>query len=148
MYLLRGAYSFDPVRNRWPNTDMPFYKDAPVVSLDDVTRIVSPAVIEKHIGFIRSVQKLDVDEAIVMLLTLIVLFTSRPGISCPGAIEDRQIHYTTLLGRYAEWRFGPGRSKKLFNKLLTKLCDLRELSESHNQQNLHFGTSSNRKLFE
>ena len=142
MCLLRGALAFDPVNHRWPNTDMSIYKNAPVLNLNDVTRMVSSDVIEKHIEFIQFVQKLGVDEAIVMLLTLIVLFTSRPGISCPSVVENRQMHYTTLLKHYAEWRFGPEQSRKLFNKLLTKLSDLRELSESHNQRSLHFGTSS------
>lgn len=139
MCLLRGALAFDPVKNCWPNTDMSVYKDSPVLKVEDVTKMVSSAVIEKHIEFIHFVQRLGVDEATIMLLVLVVLFTSRPSLSRPDLVENRQIYYSSLLKRYVDWRFGADHSQNLFNKLLTKLSDLRELSESHNRQTLHFG---------
>lgn len=137
--LLRGALAFDPVNNRWPNTGMSIYKDAPVLQVADVEKLVSSSVIEKHLDFIRFLQNLGADEPTIMLLVLVVLFSSRPGVSRPDLVDNFQTRYTSLLKRYVDWRYGPGQSQKLFNKLLTKLSDLRELSENHNRQNLHFG---------
>lgn len=75
---------------------------------------------------------MNVDEPTIMLLGLITLFTpEREGLSKPYWIEKTQGKYTSMIGRYMKWRYGAGRSKLLFGKLLTKLCDLRELSEFH-----------------
>jgi hypothetical protein len=48
-----------------------------------------------------------------------------------------------LLERYMGWRFGTTRSKYMFGKLLTKLSDLRELSDTHNRHNLQLGIRRN-----
>jgi len=85
---------------------------------------------------------MNVDEPIIMLLSLIVLFTpERKDLVYTKWIERYQAHYTYLLKRYMKWRFGMIKSSYVFGKLLTKLSDLRELSDTHNQNNLHLGKS-------
>jgi hypothetical protein len=87
---------------------------------------------------------MGVDEPTIMLLILIVLFTpERAGLLRTRWIEKYQAYYTSLLERYMGWRFGTTRSKYMFGKLLTKLSDLRELSDTHNRHNLQLGIRRN-----
>ncbi len=141
MCVLRGALTFDPLNNRWPNTNMSMYKDAPSLKLGNITHLTSNRVFQMHMDFISCIQQMGVDEPTIMLLVLIVLFTpERTGLIRPKWVETYQAYYISLLERYMGWRFGLPRSKLMFCKLLTKLSDLRELSESHNGQNLKLGT--------
>ena len=139
MCMLRGALVFDPVNNRWPNTNMSLYKDTPVLKLGNISNLTSSRIFQMHMEFIGFIQQLGVDEPTIMLLILIVLFTERPGLTRPNWVEKYQAYYTSLLERYMGWRFGPRRAKQMFNKLLTKLSDLRELSDIHNQRNMRLG---------
>ncbi len=142
MCLLRGALVFDPTTNCWPNMNMAMYKDTPVLNLDSALPMTSNKLFQMHMEFIRCIQKMNVDEPIIMLLSLIVLFTpERKDLVYTKWIERFQAHYTYLLKRYMNWRFGMIKSSYVFGKLLTKLSDLRELSDSHNQNNLHLGKS-------
>lgn len=139
MCLLRDAFAFDINNSRWPNTSMPMYKDSPILTLEELRKLVSPHVLEKHLEFISSIQQLGIDEATIMLLSLVALFTNRPGLSRPDMVERSQVFYTSLLKRYTAWHCGPDRSRTIFSKLLTKLTDLRELSEDHNDQTMYLG---------
>jgi len=90
--------------------------------------------------FIKCVKQMNVDEPIIMLLILIVLFTpERTGLQCSDWVDRYQGHYTTLLEHYINWRFGMRKAQAMFSKLLTKLSDLRELSDFHNHHNLRLG---------
>ncbi len=140
MCVLRGALVFDPVNNHWPNVNMSMYKDSPVLKLDNMAIMASNRLFQMHIEFISCIQQMSVDEPTIMLLILIVLFTpERANLVHIKWVEKFQAYYTYLLERYMNWRFGPARSTFIFGKLLTKLSDLRELSDSHNGQNLVLG---------
>ena len=140
MCVLRGALVYDPLQNRWPNANMSMYKDAPVLKLDNIGHMTSNRIFQMHVEFIHCIQQMGVDEPTIMLLVLIVLFTpERPGLIRIKWIEKYQAYYTSLLERYMSWRFGPTRSNIMFSKLLTKLSDLRELSDTHNRQNVQLG---------
>ena len=142
MCVLRGALVFDPVNNRWPNTNMSMYKDAPSLKLGNVTHLTSNRVFQMHMEFINCIQQMGVDEPTIMLLVLIVLFTpERAGLIRIEWIESFQSYYISLLERYMNWRFGLPRSKFMFSKLLTKLSDLREFSDTHNRQNIQLGNT-------
>ena len=135
MAILRGAMVFDSKRNCWPSAKIPMYKEMrPILHLHDVAKITSPDVFRKHVDFIESIQKLEIDEPVIMLLVLIVLFNpERINLKKPELIEITQSHYTTLLEQYVQWRYGSKRIH-MFGKLMTKLCDLRELSDSYGRQ--------------
>ena len=49
---------------------------APILRLEDVKRLLSTELAEMHVEFISSMQKLQVDEPTLMLLSLITLFNS------------------------------------------------------------------------
>ncbi|KAK4018467.1 hypothetical protein OUZ56_000518 [Daphnia magna] len=140
MCVLRGALVYDPLKNRWPNANMSMYKDAPTLKLDNIGHLTSSRIFQMHMEFINTIQQMGVDEPTIMLLILIVLFTpERAGLVRTRWIEKYQAYYTSLLERYMGWRFGTHRSKFMFGKLLTKLSDLRELSDTHNRHNLQLG---------
>ena len=140
MCLLRGALVFDPVSNRWPDVNMSLYKDAPVLKLDDIGHLTSTRLFQMHLDFIACIKAMNVDEPTIMLLILIVLYTpERPGLEHAEWVEKYQSYYTSLLEHYMNWRYGLAKAKFMFGKLLTRLSDLRELSDTHNHHNLRLG---------
>lgn len=142
MFLLRVAFVFDPTKNCWPNKNLPMYRNSPVLYLSDIKQLTSPRLHQMNVDFIYWIQQVGVDEPTVMLLIMIVLFTpDRVGVSRKTTVEKFQLHYITLLDHYMKWRFGPDRYKSLFGKLLIKLSDLRELSDSYDSQNLLLSNS-------
>ncbi len=140
MCLLRGALVFDPQTNRWPTANMSMYKDMPVLKLDNIVHLTSSRLFQMHLDFISCIRQMSVDEPTIMLLILIVLFTpERTGLIHADWIEKFQTYYTSLLEHYLNWRFGLAKAKFMFGKMLTKLSDLRELSDTHNHANLRLG---------
>ena len=142
MCVLRGALVFDPVNNCWPNTNNSMHKDTPTISLGSIAHLTSNRVFKMHMEFINCIQQMGVDEPTIMLFVLIVLFTpERAGLIRIEWIESFQAYYISLLERYMNWRFGLPRSKFMFSKLLTKLSDLREFSDTHNSENIQLGNT-------
>ena len=140
MCLLRGALVFDPETNRWPTANMSMYKDMPILKLDNIVHLTSSRLFQMHLDFISCIRQMSVDEPTIMLLILIVLFTpERTGLIHTEWIEKFQSYYTSLLEHYLNWRFGLAKAKFIFGKMLTKLSDLRELSDTHNHANLRLG---------
>lgn len=132
MSVLRGALAYDPLNNRWPNTNMSMYNQSAVIKLENIFQMLSNSTFRKLIEFIQCIRQMGVDEPIIMLVIMIVLFTpEREGLTRIKCVEKYQAYYTSLLERYMNWRFGPARSKFMFSKLLTRLSDLRELSDTH-----------------
>ncbi|XP_037803627.1 ecdysone-induced protein 75B-like [Penaeus monodon] len=137
MSLIRGVQSFDTDNNRWPNTKEQIYKDAPTLRVEDMKKLVSCELYDMHMKFIFSMKDLNVDEPVMMLLLLIVLFTSdRPGLQETARIQARQDHYLQLIRKYMNWRYGPHNATIMYPRLLIKLTDLRELNDQHNEYNL------------
>ena len=141
MCVLRGALTYDPLNNRWPNVNMSLYKDAPTLKLGNIGHMTSSHIFQKHMEFVGCVQAMGVDEPTIMLLCMVVLYTpDRVGLIQSEWVEKCQMHYTTLLEHYLNWRFGLRKSRGMFGKLLTKLSDLRELSDSHTHKHVHLCT--------
>ncbi|XP_042860472.1 inactive histone-lysine N-methyltransferase 2E-like isoform X2 [Penaeus japonicus] len=137
MSLIRGVQSFDTDNNRWPNTREQIYKDAPTLRVEDMKKLVSCELYDMHMKFIFSMKDLNVDEPVMMLLLLIVLFTSdRPGLQEATRVQGRQDHYLQLIRKYMNWRYGPHNATIMYPRLLIKLTDLRELNDQHNEYNL------------
>lgn len=132
MAILRGSMVFDPVKKCWPSAKLPMYRETgPLLYLDDVARLTPENVSKKHVEFINFIQEMEFDEPVIILLILIVLFNpERLNLKKADFIEKTQFYYTTLLEDYVKWRYDANRSQ-MFGKLLTKLCDLRELSDSY-----------------
>ena len=137
MCLLRGALVFDAANNCWPNINVQMYKDAPRLKLENIYHITSSRLFQMHMEFIACIQQMNVDEPTVMLVILLVLFTpERMGLTRMDLVGQSQEHYTSLLQRYMNWRYGSKKARQLFSRMLTKLSDLRELSDTHNHHNL------------
>lgn len=139
MCILRGALLFDPTSNRWPKADNSIYKNTPSLKLDSITHLTSSLIFRKHLEFIGFIQKLHLDEPCIMLLVLIVLFNKRPDLLRPERVEKCQAYYISLLERYMDWRFGALRSRSMFNSLMSKMNDLKDLSDTHNVENMRLG---------
>ncbi|KAK3856512.1 hypothetical protein Pcinc_037168 [Petrolisthes cinctipes] len=137
MSLIRGVQTFDTSNNRWPDSSHLLYHSAPALKAEDMKKLVSCELYETHMKFIHSLKELGVDEPVMMLLLLIVLFTSdRPGLKDTAAVQIKQDHYLLLLRKYLGWRHGPHNARLLYPRLLLKLTDLRELNDQHNNYNL------------
>lgn len=139
--LLRGAvlemcfiwsgFLFDTRANGWPDPKLCRHADAglPFLAADDLRPLIRGDLFEKHMTFINSIKELDVDEVSVMLLSVIVLHSDRPGLSNANAVSQEQERYLILLKHYMNWRFGEPAAALMYPKLLLKLPDLRELAE-------------------
>ncbi|KAK4300636.1 hypothetical protein Pmani_027168 [Petrolisthes manimaculis] len=137
MSLIRGVQTFDTSNNRWPDSSHLLYHSAPTLKAEDMKKLVSCELYETYMKFIHSLNKLGVDEPVMMMLLLIVLFTSdRPGLKDTAAVQIKQDHYLLLLRKYLGWRHGPHNARLLYPRLLLKLTDLRELNDQHNNYNL------------
>lgn len=138
---IRGAFVYDEKLSRWPHTGKPMYRDSPTLDSDDIKKLVSPELFEKHMAFIHSIKDLYPDEATTMLLLVIVLLSpDRPGLQNVGTVEKEQEKFYILMKKYMSWRYGEDNRMALYPKLLLRLPDLRELNDYHTDYNLRLGT--------
>lgn len=138
---IRGAYVYDEKLARWPHTGKPMYRDSPTLDSDDIKKLVSPELFEKHMTFIRSIKDLYPDEATTMLLLVIVLLSpDRPGLQNESMVAEEQEKFYILMKKYMSWRYGEEYRLALYPKLLLRLPDLRELNDNHTDYNLRLGT--------
>ncbi|GFW37663.1 vitamin D3 receptor [Trichonephila clavipes] len=138
---IRGAYVYDEKLSRWPHTGKPMYKDSPTLDSDDIKKLVSSELFEKHIEFIRSIKDLHLDEATIMLLLVIVLMSpDRPGLENEVLVAEEQEKFYILMKKYMQWRYGEENTLVLYPKLLLRLPDLRELNDNHTDYNLRLAT--------
>ena len=145
--ILRAVASFRMQDKEW-RINTPVNQFTPSLSLEDVQRLLSPQLAEIHLTFISSMHKLCVDEATIMLLSLITLFTAEsPDLIERSAVAAVQEDYILLLQRYCSWKYGPDDKGKTFANLLAKMSDLRELSDLHSDHQVRFANQDLQKLY-
>ncbi|GIX67407.1 nuclear hormone receptor E75 [Caerostris darwini] len=138
---IRGAYIYDEKLARWPHTGKPMYRESPTLDSDDIKKLVSAELFEKHMEFIRSIKDMHLDEATIMLLLVIVLMSpDRPGLDNEVLVAEEQEKFYILMKKYMQWRYGEDNTIMLYPKLLLRLPDLRELNDYHTDYNLRLGT--------
>ncbi|XP_055946226.1 thyroid hormone receptor beta-like isoform X2 [Argiope bruennichi] len=138
---IRGAYIYDDKLARWPHTGKPMYRDSPTLDADDIKKLVSAELFEKHMEFIRSIKDLHLDEATVMLLLVIVLMSpDRPGLENEVLVAKEQEKFYILMRKYMNWRYGEENNATLYPKVLLRLPDLRELNDNHTDYNLRLAS--------
>ncbi|GBN89580.1 Nuclear receptor subfamily 1 group D member 2 [Araneus ventricosus] len=138
---IRGAYIYDDKLARWPHTGKPMYRDSPTLDADDIKKLVSSELFEKHMEFIRSIKDLHLDEATVMLLLVIVLMSpDRPGLENEVLVAKEQEKFYILMRKYMNWRYGQENNATLYPKVLLRLPDLRELNDNHTDYNLRLAS--------
>ncbi|XP_054718006.1 thyroid hormone receptor beta-A-like [Uloborus diversus] len=138
---IRGAFVYDEKLSRWPHTGKPMYRDSPTLEAEDVKKLVSFELFNKHMEFIRSVKELHPDEATTMLLLVIVLLSpDRPGLENEVQVAEEQEKFYILMKKYMNWRYGEENTLVLYPKLLLRLPDLRELNDYHTDYNLRLGS--------
>ncbi|XP_013793855.1 nuclear receptor subfamily 1 group D member 2-like, partial [Limulus polyphemus] len=138
---LRSAYVFDESQRAWPDQNKMFYKFSPTLLAEDVKRLVSNELFEKHMEFIRGIKQLDIDEPTLMILLVTVLLCSdRPELVNVDLVASEQEKYCVLLKNYMLWRYGSRRATVIYPKLLLKLPNLRELTDAHSDYHLRLST--------
>ena len=134
--ILRAVISFNPCSSEW-RINLPVNHFSPKLDLQDVKQLMSPQMVELHLKFICSMKKLKPDEAIIMLLALITLFSNEndrlEDAQLIGRFQDR---YISLLQRYCDWKYGPVDGKRTLARLLSLMSDLREISDMHSDHEL------------
>ncbi|XP_076334030.1 vitamin D3 receptor-like [Tachypleus tridentatus] len=132
MCFLRGAYVFDNRRGCWPDRKKVLYRDSPTLKAEDIMKLVSPTLFEKHMKFNEGIKELGPDEPTIMLLLVTVLLSpDRSDLENVDLVTAQQEKYYILLKNYMLWRYGPDHTTVLYPKLFLKLPDLRELNEAH-----------------
>lgn len=103
------------------------------IQLDMLRYIWSEDLYDKTIGFLRSVCELEADQATLVLLISIILFSpDRAELKNRAHVVLVQSKYMFLLKKYMIWKYGRTEDTiKQYNRLLLKLIDVRTLSEMH-----------------
>lgn len=144
---IRGAYVYDEKLARWPHTGKPLYRDSPTLDAEDMKKLVSAELFEKHMEFIRSIKELHPDEATTMLLLVIILLSpDRPGLKNELLVAEEQEKFYILMKKYMNWRYGEESTGVLYPKLLLRLPDLRELNDYHTDYNLRLGSDEMQQI--
>ncbi|XP_013775695.2 vitamin D3 receptor-like [Limulus polyphemus] len=129
---LRGAYMFNENHMCWPDHEKMFCKASPKLLAEDLKKLVTTELFEKHMKFIEGVKDLQIDEPTLMILLVTVLLSSdRPGLQNVDLVAREQEKYCVLLKNYMLWRYGASRASVLYPKLFLKLPNLRELTDIH-----------------
>ncbi|XP_037074723.1 vitamin D3 receptor-like [Pollicipes pollicipes] len=139
MVILRGAMMFDSKQNSFMLKSSPKADHAPTVEIGHMQSLLSPELYEHHFKFHRMIRSLGLDETTLMLLQMVVLYSSdRMELTDPAAVAAIEEHYTDLVRRYMRWQYGEENTRLLFPKMLHRLTDLRTLTEAHNMHTVNF----------
>ncbi|XP_059475007.1 thyroid hormone receptor beta-A-like isoform X2 [Neocloeon triangulifer] len=92
---------------------------------------------EVHIRFVRSLQELSLDQTTMLLFLVVILLSpDRPVLQQPKKVEKLQEYYLMILYKYMVGRYGTPKASALYPKLLSKMADIQELSDCHQEQYL------------
>ncbi|XP_037093986.1 vitamin D3 receptor-like [Pollicipes pollicipes] len=128
MLILRGSMVYDSGQDVFD-----IKAEGAKVGLDDVKSVMTPDLYQNHHKFVQKMQSLGLDITTLMLLQMVVLFSSDlSGLADPDAVARTQDHYTCLVRRYMSWWYGEETTRLLYPKMLHVLADLRALTEAHN----------------
>lgn len=102
------------------------------IQLDILRLIWSEEVFFKTIHFLKSMNELKIDEATLILLIPLILFSpDRRNLVNKSRVTKLQANYSFILKKYIVWKYGKAHSIALYPKLLLKLVELRSLHEMH-----------------
>ena len=105
-------------------------KRVPVVRATLLQPLLGPQLHNKLMRFVKALHECAVDEAILLMLTAILLLSAeRAGIRQTQLVSNQQDACVRLLQKYMHWRHGPDAHGPLLAKLLLTLPELRELAE-------------------
>jgi len=113
---------------------------------------------EVHCRFVKGLQELSLDQTTMLLfLAVILLSPDRPNLEQPKKVEKLQVYfskteilehfnsflffqeyYLMILRKYMFGRYGMPKASALYPKLLSKMADIQELSDCHQEQYLLF----------
>lgn len=102
----------------------------PVLRMESLKQFLDDHLSNKFLTFIKQVQECNLDEIMVVLMVLVVLFNpERTQLIDYQNVTAEQEFYLDILKRYMDYKFGPSLSGTLFAKLLMTLPNVRELAE-------------------
>lgn len=102
------------------------------IQLDILRLIWSEEIFLNTIRFLKSMNELKIDEATLILLIPIILFSpDRRNLVNKSRVAKLQSNYSFILKKYIVWKYGKKMSLTLFPKLLLKLVELRRLNDMH-----------------
>ena len=102
------------------------------IQLDIFRLIWSEDVWERTISYLKSMNELNIDEATIILLQPLILFSpDRRDIKDRKLVFQIQSKYSFLLKKYMIWKYGKEHTEKIYSKLMLKLMELRRLHEMH-----------------
>ncbi|KAF4517679.1 hypothetical protein B566_EDAN016709 [Ephemera danica] len=92
---------------------------------------------EIHCRFVKGLTELALDQTTLLLFLMVILMNpERSDLIEPHTVEKIQDYYLAILNKYINGRYGTAKATVLYPKLLSKMADLRELSDCHQEQNL------------
>lgn len=138
MAILRGTMVYDS-GNSFFSLKTAERRDSGVnISIEEMKQVLDEKLCHDHSKFVKAMKSLQLNEATLMLLKMVVLFSSdRIGLTDTVSITKEQEFYTDLLHRYMRWWYGEENAKIIYPKMLHRLVDLRSLTEAHSDNTVN-----------
>lgn len=136
IFICSSSSLYDSVSNKFNNVVSKERsiegKDQSNIQLDIMRLIWSEEVFFKTIHFLKSIHELQLDEATLILVLPLILFSpDRRNLKNKKQISKHQENYSFILKKYMVWKYGKSQTTKLFPQILLKLVELRTLHEMH-----------------
>ncbi|OXA44789.1 Thyroid hormone receptor beta [Folsomia candida] len=135
MAILRDSVIYDFTAHAYTcNSDVDQY---PEVTVEECDMLWPGEISDMYVQLCTRIQTLCPDEASIMLLTPLVLFSDSGGNDSCTEFEDRsainsaQEYYSRLLEKYLKKVYGDEKGKQIFPRLLSKLPDVTQASQLH-----------------
>ncbi|XP_035714030.1 uncharacterized protein LOC110857806 isoform X2 [Folsomia candida] len=135
MFIIRGAFTFNFEKGGCYFDDDNLPEKYPEVHLDECAGMYPEELTEMHIQDYRKIRSLAPDEASIMLLIPLALFSDCGGNdSCTefddlAGINAAQEFYTGLLQKYLKHVWGEQKGRLEFPRLLAKLVDITQAAQ-------------------
>ncbi len=136
LFICSSSSLYDSVANKFENTVSKERKidanDQSNIQLDILRLIWSEEIFFKTIQFLKSMHDLKIDEATLILVLPLILFSpDRLNLVNKKRVAELQSQYSLILKKYMIWKYGKSHTIKLFPVILLKLIELRTLHVMH-----------------
>lgn len=125
IFIMSSSSLYDQISNKFVNVvskDRNIQgNDASSIQLDMFRLIWSEDVFEKTIGFLKSMMEMRIDEATLILILPLILFSpDRRDLKNRHKIYINQAKYSYLLKKYMIWKYGLNQVRTFSNRVLSR----------------------------
>ncbi|OXA44523.1 nuclear receptor subfamily 1 group I member 3 [Folsomia candida] len=135
MVILRDVVTFDFEKRNFYASECP--DRYPYVRMDECVGLWPTDIVDMYLHLYRRIRTLAPDEATIMLMIPLALFSDCGGNDSCSEFDDRQEinkiqeFYAGLLEKYLKWLHGEEKGKLVFPRLLSQMVGITTVSQLH-----------------